>query len=87
MPRLSKTNVYWPFWSKGDQQERGTLRVFIPCRCFSRPCRPGLPSSQGGRVCGMHGVGTKEKALTARLRKGLKNLVAGAGFEPTTFGL
>ena len=29
----------------------------------------------------------KQKALTARLRKGLNNLVAGAGFEPTTFGL
>ena len=32
-------------------------------------------------------VGKTEKALTARLRKGLYYLVAGAGFEPTTFGL
>ncbi len=30
---------------------------------------------------------TNKKALTARLRKGLYYLVAGAGFEPTTFGL
>ena len=51
------------------------------------PVPSGAVIITGDRVCGMHDVGTKEKALTARLRKGLKNLVAGAGFEPTTFGL
>ena len=40
-----------------------------------------------GFLGGWNKAGQTEKALTARLRKGLKNLVAGAGFEPTTFGL
>ena len=63
MSRRPKTKVYWPFRSKDDQQDRRTLRVFVPCRCFSHPCRPGLSSSQVIESAACMTSGQKKKPL------------------------